>query len=325
MSRRRKEQTVTSNGTEEHFSDLPTNNGVLHSIYCSLEEFIFSGLWKPIPCSSLVTYRILWGLIMFYECYTYTLNDYAKIEYLLQLRVRFHYWGFDWVKMWAPWGLYLHIQLSAVLALGIAAGFYYRLCSILFFLLFSYLFLQEMTLYLNHFYLIIIISFMFIFLPLNQCYSVDAYLDSRRNKRLGRQDKDRHHFPYWALWIVQALIVVVYTFAGVAKLNEDWLRGEPLLHWLPRRRSIPLLGYFLVQPWVAILFSYAGLILDLFMGPLMWLQQTRQLGFVAVFCFHIMNKIIFNIGVFPFVMLASTTIFFDAGKPSYVIRGQLNH
>ena len=37
--------------------------------------------------------------------------------------------------------------------------------------------------------------------------------------------------------------VIVYAFAGVVKINEDWLRAEPLRHWLAKRGEyvLPLL------------------------------------------------------------------------------------
>lgn len=49
---------------------------------------------------------------------------------------------------------YLEIKAMGVLAIFIAVGFQYRMCTILYFLMFSHLFLLEMTLYLNHYYLV---------------------------------------------------------------------------------------------------------------------------------------------------------------------------
>jgi len=45
------------------------------------------------------------------------------------------------------------------------------------------------------------------------------------------------------LFFLQAVNVIVYAFAGVVKINEDWLRAEPLRHWLAKRGEyvLPLL------------------------------------------------------------------------------------
>jgi len=289
------------------------NTNKKSSFFLLFDDFC-TQMFTPIHCSSLIFYRIMWGLIMFYEMITYIMKDFAKLEYILNLKVKFKYYGFEWVQLLPGNGMYLYVEICAILALGIATGCCYRFCSITFFILFTFLFLQEMTLYLNHFYLVCIICFVFIFLPLNKCFSVDSYLQSKKTKKI---EKDYYYLPYWSLWTMKTLIVIVYTYAGIAKLNEDWLRGEPLLHWLPARQNIPIVGYFLAKPWLAFLFSYGGLFLDTFIGAALWFKKTRLIGFIGVFFFHLMNKLIFNIGIFPWVMLASTTIFFS---PDWVVK-----
>jgi vitamin K-dependent gamma-carboxylase len=57
---------------------------------------------------------------------------------------------------------------------------------------------------------------------------------------------------------VKLELAIVYTYAGVAKLNIDWLRGEPLRHWLIKRYTYPLIGWLLVYEPVVYWFSYAG-------------------------------------------------------------------
>jgi hypothetical protein len=39
----------------------------------------------------------------------------------------------------------------------------------------------------------------------------------------------------WCLWVVRAELVIVYTYAGINKINEDWLRAQPLRQWLSNR------------------------------------------------------------------------------------------
>lgn len=67
---------------------------------------------------------------------------------------------------------------------------------------------------------------MFIFLPANCWWSVDAWMNPKIKKET---------IPYWPIWLLRTFMGIVYFYAGVAKMNVDWLHGEPLLHWLPKR------------------------------------------------------------------------------------------
>ena len=35
--------------------------------------------------------------------------------------------------------------------------------------------------------------------------------------------------------VLEILLFCVYSHACLAKLSKDWLRAEPLRHWLPKR------------------------------------------------------------------------------------------
>ena len=68
-------------------------------------------------------------------------------------------------------------------------------------------------------------------LPLNRAVSFDAALASR--------DSRRQPSPAWALWLVRFHIALPYFFGGVAKLNADWLAGEPMRQMLAGPRRLP--------------------------------------------------------------------------------------
>ena len=46
-------------------------------------------------------------------------------------RLHFKYYGFEWVATWPGDGMYWHFAALAVLALCVAAGFYYRVSAVL--------------------------------------------------------------------------------------------------------------------------------------------------------------------------------------------------
>ena len=53
--------------------------------------------------------------------------------------------------------------------------------------------------------------------------------------------------PAWALWILRFQIGVVYFYGGLMKINGDWLHGEPMRTWLPRRGHYAIIGPLLQE------------------------------------------------------------------------------
>jgi len=218
---------------------------------------------------------------------------------------------FEWcVVPEDPYYCKLLIIIQLLAGIGITIGFFYKTSSIIFFLAFSYMYMFEQSLYLNHFYLVSILSFMMVLLPCNCLFSVDAYLfpKSCYSKTC----------PKWCLLLVKLELGIVYTYAGVCKINEDWLRGEPLRNWLSHRINTPFIGHILTRESTAYFMSYGGLIYDLSVALLLTFRKTLPIGIALSVFFHISNKIVFNIGIFPWMMLASTTFYFSPDWPRRV-------
>ena len=103
----------------------------------------------------------------------------------------------------------------------------------------------------------------------------------------------------------------MYVFAGLAKLHGDWLmHAMPLRLWLPARSDLPLVGHLLEQRWTAYTLSWAGAAFDCSIVALLLWRRTRVLAWVAVIAFHVATWVLFPIGVFPWLMIGVTTIFF---------------
>ncbi len=216
----------------------------------------------------------------------------------------FSYYGFEWVQPPGEW-TYLVFAVCGLSAIFISLGFKYRFAIITFFLSFTFIELMDKTTYLNHYYFISILSFLMIFLPANTYFSVDA----ARNPKLKAE-----FIPSWTIDVIKLLLFIVYFYAGLAKLNSDWLfQAMPLKIWLPAKYSIPLLGDLLQQSWVHYTFSWGGAIYDLSIPFLLLIKRTRTFAFVLVVIFHILTRILFPIGMFPYIMIISALIFFDAG------------
>jgi vitamin K-dependent gamma-carboxylase len=272
---------------------------------------VFGRLLAPIDIAALVYFRIAFGAIMLWEVWRYF--EYGWIDqYWVLPKVHFTYYGFEWIRPWPGVFMHLHVAALGVLAAMILLGLCYRVAATLFFLGFTYVFLLEQARYLNHFYFVCLVSFLLILIPAHRAYSLDA--------RWGLTVR-RETAPAWALWVLRAQIAVVYFFGGLAKLNGDWLQGEPMRMWLARRTDFAILGVFFEQEWMAYLFSFGGALFDLFIVPLLLWHRTRAYAFVAAGVFHVMNDSLFQIGIFPWFSIAMSALFFPPDWPRHLLRG----
>ena len=221
----------------------------------------------------------------------------------------FPYEGFYWLAPWPGQGMIIHFYVLGILAIFISIGFLYRSSIVLFFIAFSYIFLLDKTNYLNHFYLICLLSFIMIFLPANKAASVDARLfPAIKSLRV----------PAWTIWWLRLQLGLVYFYGGIAKLNSDWLRCEPMRMWLSRRTDFPVIGKWFTEEWMVHLFSYGGLFLDLLVAPLLIWRKTRFYALGAITSFHLLNARLFDIGIFPWFMIGATLIFLPSDFFSFL-------
>ena len=249
---------------------------------------------------SLALYRIGFGILVMFSLARFALNGWIESLYL-EPDFHFSYYGFSWVK---PIGIYTYFifLICFCSALFVTIGYRYRYAIIILFLSFTYIELMDKTTYLNHYYLVSCISFLMIFLPCSTYFAADG----------GKNIK----IPQWTIDSLKFLIIIVYIYAGLAKINSDWLiHAQPLKIWLRAKYTIPIIGETLLQKnFSYYLFSWGGMIYDCIIPFLLLYKRTRYFAFFMVIVFHIMTRILFPpIGMFPYIMIFSCIIFFDNG------------
>ncbi|MEO8933777.1 MAG: HTTM domain-containing protein [Xanthomarina sp.] len=251
----------------------------------------------------LAVFRILFGLMMLFSIGRFWNNGWIETLYI-KPNFHFSYMGFEWIKPLGEW-TYLVFFICGLAALFIALGLKYRLAIIVFFLSFTYIELMDKTTYLNHYYFISLVGFLMIFLPANASFSLDSYLKKISYKNI----------PKWSIDSIKLLLGLVYFYAGIAKINSDWLlKAMPLKIWLPSKYDLPFVGTnFMQQEWFHYAMSWSGMIYDLAIPFLLIYKRTRWFAFALVVFFHVFTRVLFPIGMFPFIMIASSLVFFDAG------------
>ena len=258
-------------------------------------------LQKPVSAAPLAIFRIAFGAMLFLS----TVRFWAKgwiAELYIKPKYFFPFYGFEFIK---PLGEYTYLLFAvcAISALFVAFGFLYRMASVSLFVSFTYVELIDKSTYLNHYYFVSVVCFMLIFLPAHVFFSVDAY----RSKKI-MADK----IPAWCALSLQILVGILYFYAGIAKLNSDWLlEALPLKIWLPARNDMPVIGFLFHYKWIPFVFSWFGCLYDLTIPFLLAYKKTRLFAFAAVVIFHGLTAVLFPIGLFPYIMIVTALIFFS--------------
>lgn len=250
----------------------------------------------------LAVLRMAFGLIMLISTIRFLLKGWVAAFYI-KPKFHFTFYGFDWVKPLGSIGMYVLFGLLIVAAIMVTIGLFYRAAIITFFLCFTYVELIDKTTYLNHYYFISVMAFLLIWVPANRYFSANIALLPKLQVT---------HVPRWTIDIFKLQLVLVYFFAGISKLNYDWLiAAMPLRIWLPASSQLPVIGGLLSYTWVAYAFSWFGALFDLLIGFLLLIPKTRKPAYVMVVIFHLVTGWFFKIGMFPYIMIFVTIIFFS--------------
>jgi len=257
---------------------------------------------EPVALSPLVGFRILFGAAMVLSTLRFIALGWIDDHYIRPL-FHFSYFGFSWLPIGPDWFLYLVHGLLLLASLGVMFGLYYRFAAILQFLCFTYTELLDLTYYLNHYYYVSLVCLLLIFLPANRSFSLDVFW---------RKIQAYSRVPRWMPFSLMMMMAIVYTYAGLAKINHDWLiEALPLRIWLPASYNLPILGPLFAWKYSPWLFSWVGMFYDCTIAFFLWNRKTRPWAYVSVIVFHTLTGILFQIGVFPLVMMAGTLIFFS--------------
>lgn len=250
----------------------------------------------------LVVFRILFGLLLFFSTARFMYKNWVY-ELYVKPTYYFTYYGFEWVKPLGETGMHTIFILLLFASLLITFGGFYKIATISYFTLFTYVELIDKTNYLNHYYFISLISFILIFLPANRFFSLDVYF---------KIVKEKLTVPSWTINSIKLQLGMVYFFAGIAKINYHWLiEAQPLINWLKHQTDLPIVGSIMQYDLTAYLFSWGGMLFDLTIPFILLSNRWRGYGYIIVIFFHIITASMFPIGVFPFVMIVSTLIFFS--------------
>ncbi len=259
-------------------------------------------LYTKTDNAPLVVFRIIFGILIAFECYGAILTGWVKST-LINPKFTFTFIGFEWLQPIPGNGMYIYFLIMGTLGICIALGFRYRISIIAFTLMWTAVYLMQKTSYNNHYYLLILISGFMVFFPANRYFSVDARL---------RPAIRSNTMPSWIKWAIVLQLFIVYTYAAIAKMYGDWLDFGVLKVLLKGKADFWLIGSLLQEPWLHGMVGILGILYDLTIIPALLWKKSRSVAFIASIIFHLFNSIVFQIGIFPYLSLALTLFFFEA-------------
>jgi hypothetical protein len=267
-------------------------------------------LFAPLDIAWLAAFRALFGLTLCVSMLRFVAYGWVD-ELFVKPRFHFKYWGLGWVEVLSSANMHALFWALAALALCVAAGFLYRLSLALFALAFAYLQAVDVSNYLNHYYLALLLALLLLASPAHRAASLDVWLGIAEPK---------HHVARAWLYLMRFQVGVVYTFAGWAKAHSDWLiHAEPLGIWLGGRSDLPFLGALVSLPHAALIMSWAGFLFDTSIVWLLSWSRTRVAAYAAVLLFHLVTRLLFPIGMFPVIMVLAALVFFPPSWPRVLV------
>lgn len=262
-----------------------------------------SRLFEPVDVAVFAYFRVLFGGCLLWHFGRRLAGDWIAHRYV-DPGFHFQWLGLEWIGRWPGQLMTVHVAAVALLSLFVMLGFFYRLSATLLFAAIVYMLLLDKAYYHDFDYLICLLSGLLIFLPAQRAFSLDGVLS---------KDDRRVTAPAWMFWLLRAQIAVPYVFGGLAKLNGDWLSGEPLRTRLAEAGFAPLLGSAFRGEWMIYVVSYASLLFGLTVVPLLLFRRTRIWAFAAAVVLNCAYT--FDGWTYAFFMILSTLVFFPPDWP----------
>jgi hypothetical protein len=258
-------------------------------------------LFLPIDNGPLALFRICFGFLLCYHCLSF-MADGSLHAVFIQPPFTFNFIGFDFLQPLPGNGMYYYFGIMAALGLLVMLGAAYRFAMPGFALMWTIIYLMQKSNYNNHYYLMVLLCWIMVFLPANRRLSVDA-----RRKASLRSGT----CPQWVNWLMIAQMAIVYFYAGISKISPDWLNGKFIAIRFSRLALHPTLGSIYGNSTFQTFICYSGILFDLLLVPLLLWKKSRKAAIVTAICFHLFNSYTFRIGIFPYLSIGWLIFFMD--------------
>lgn len=258
-------------------------------------------LFSRLDNSPLIIFRIIFGLLILLESWGAILTGWVR-RTLVDPKFTFNFINFDFLQPLPGNGMYWYFFIMGCFGIAVMLGYRYRIAIISFTFLWASVYLMQKSSYNNHYYLLCLINILMCFLPANKNLSLDVKYNYTTKS---------DWMPSWIKWLIIAQLLIVYSFASIAKFYPDWLDATVAANLMSRKKHYFLIGTLLQQNWVHYIIAYFGIIFDGLIIPALLYKKTRKVAFYLALFFHLYNSFVLQIGIFPYLALAFCLFFFE--------------
>jgi hypothetical protein len=262
--------------------------------------FSKSYLYQPVDNSPLIVFRLIYGFLITAESWGAILTGWVN-ETFVEPDFTFNFIGFGFLQFLVGPQMYAVYIFMGLFGVCIMLGWYYKLATTGFFVLWTITYLLQKSHYNNHYYLLVLLSAIMIILPANRFLSIDV-------KR--KPSIESLTCPQWIYVFFILQLWIVYTYGSFSKIYTDWLEAVPIRLWFGMKAHYWLIGEWLQAEWLHPFIAYGGILYDGLVVPALLWRRTRWLAVAASVFFHLFNSVVFQIGIFPYLSLAFTIFFF---------------
>ncbi|MEM7381150.1 MAG: HTTM domain-containing protein [Bacteroidota bacterium] len=259
--------------------------------------------FKPIDNSGLVAFRIMMGLLMVTESFGAIATGWVNRVFMTS-ELTFSFIWFDWLQPLPGNGMYIYFCLMGLISLMVCLGLYYRTSSIILALMWSGVYFMQKTSYNNHYYLMVLVLWFMTTVPAANDFSLDARRTHQRS----------YSCPNWIRLFFILQMFIVFSFAAINKFSESWASGSFINYVFGLKTNYWLIGPLLGEKWFQTFITYSGLAFDATVIPLLIWKRTRIVAFSGLIFFNLFNSVVFQIGIFPYMVIALTVFFFEQQK-----------
>jgi vitamin K-dependent gamma-carboxylase len=258
-------------------------------------------LFKHIDNSALIVFRVLFGALIFLESIGAIFTGWIR-RTLVEPDFTFNFIGFDFLQAIQGEWMYAHYTIMGICGLFVMVGYKYRMSMLAFTLLWAASYFMQKSSYNNHYYFLMILSAIMVFLPAHKYASIDV----RQNPSIKSIS-----MPNWCRLVFIIQLFILYTYASIAKMYPDWLDLTVPELLMKSKQHYVLVGNVLQQKFMHYLVAYGGILFDGLIIPLLLWKRTRRIAFFVSIFFHLFNSFIFQVGIFPYLSLAFAVFFYE--------------
>lgn len=224
------------------------------------------------------------------------------------LRVPF----FDWLPTLPAEAVPFLVGLWMLAAGCFALGCLTPLAGALLMGVLGYVLALDQQLYSNHLYLLLVLVFLLTLGQAGRCLSIDALRRGRPNLTAEALNPT---VPGWPVLLLRWQLTIVYAFAGLSKINGEYLSGAVLRAEL-HTGWINLPDAWLNSP-LAPAMAAGSILAELFLAAAFWVPRLRRPAAVAGLGFHLSLMLMMpghvaaELGVFAITLCALYLLFFE--------------